>query len=144
MSDCYICNKHNGLVDTCGRVYSDDLLAVYHLEPKEDTVYLGYLFIELRRHIDGFGDMNDDECVAVGRILKRISKVLMNHFNIEHVYFHVIGDNIPHLHIHIVPRYLGAPKEFWGLKTDEWADAPHGDKEKVQEFCIQLRRYLEE
>lgn len=144
MDNCYICDKHNGLVKTCGLVYSDDLLYVYHMEPKEDIIYLGYLFIELRRHVQGLEDMNDEECIAVGRMLKRISGTLIDNFDIEHIYSHVIGDNTPHLHIHIIPRYKGDPKEFWGMKADEWEAAPHGDEETVKEFCLKLGRLLTE
>ena len=144
MGNCYICNKHNGLIDTCGKVYSDDLLSVYHMEPQDGKVYLGYLFIELHRHIKGLEDMNDDESIAVGRMLKRISKTLKDNFDVDHVYSHVIGDNIPHLHIHIIPRYKGAPKEFWGLKTDEWTEAPHGDKDIVNKYCIKFTELLAE
>ncbi len=142
MKDCYICNKHKGSVKTYGEVYKDDIIAIYHLEPGEDKVYLGYLFIELRRHIKGLEDMNDDEACAVGRMMQKISRILKEHYEVEHVYSHVIGDNIPHLHIHILPRYKGAPKDYWGIKTDEWKDAPHGDKKAVQIFCSELKHYI--
>lgn len=36
----------------------------------------------------------------------------------EHVYSFVIGDHVPHLHIHFVGRYPGAPREYWGPKVD--------------------------
>lgn len=62
--------------------------------------------------------------------------------DIDHDYSHVIGDNIPHLHIHVIPRYKGAPMEFWGVKIDEWPEGPHGDKEQVYEFCKKIRHYL--
>lgn len=142
MDNCFICNKHSGLIECYGEIYKDDLLAVYHLEPGSGEVYLGYLFIELRRHMEGLGDMNVEEATAVGQMVRRLSKLLKEHYAVEHVYAHVIGDNVSHLHIHIIPRYAGAPREFWGTKTDEWPDAPHGGKDKVIECCSEIRNHL--
>jgi diadenosine tetraphosphate (Ap4A) HIT family hydrolase len=113
------------------------------LEPKDGEVYLGYLFLEVHRHIEGLGDMNEEEAVAVGKMLQRVSGILREHFDVDHVYSHVIGDHVPHLHIHIIPRYQGAPREFWGLKTDEWPEAPRGGREAVKEFCSKFRSYLD-
>lgn len=142
MEPCYICKKQNGSIESCGEIYRDDLLAVYHLEPGTEEVYLGYLFIELRRHIEGLGDMNEEEAAALGRMLQRISKLFKEYYAAEHVYAHVIGDQVPHLHIHVIPRYQGAPREFWGVKTDEWKEAPHGGADKVSEFCSKFKYYL--
>ncbi len=142
MNDCYICKKHNGSIESCGEIYKDDLLAIYHLEPGSGEVYLGYLFIELRRHIEGLGDMNDVEATAIGKMMQRISKLLREHYAVEHVYAHVIGDHVPHLHIHIIPRYQGAPREYWGIKTDEWPDAPHGGKDRILVFCNEMKHFL--
>lgn len=102
----------------------------------------GDLFIELQRHVEGLGDINEEESAAIGQMLRRISKLLKEHYAVEHVYAHVIGDNVPHLHIHIIPRYTGAPREFWGTKTNEWPDAPRGGKDKVIEYCREIRNHL--
>jgi Diadenosine tetraphosphate (Ap4A) hydrolase and other HIT family hydrolases len=143
MEDCFLCQKHKGIINLDGlKIYEDEHVFIYHLDPKEGQVYLGYIFIELKRHIGGLEDMNDEEACAVGRMLQRVSFVYKNNFDIEHIYSHVIGNNIPHLHIHIIPRYKGAPREFWGLKTDEWEGAPHGGREKVEEFCTSLGQRL--
>jgi diadenosine tetraphosphate (Ap4A) HIT family hydrolase len=143
MQDCYICKKHRGDFDSAVlKIYEEELLAAYHLDPKDEKVYLGYIIIELKRHIKGLADMNDAEACALGRTLQKISSAYMKYFPVEHVYSHVMGDSIPHLHVHIIPRYKGAPREYWGLKTDEWPEAPRGDRQKVSEFCLELAKHL--
>jgi hypothetical protein len=59
-----------------------------------------------------------------------------------HVYAFVLGDHVPHLHVHLVPRYPGAPAEYWGVHVDEWPGAPRGGPAEVQALVSRLRNYL--
>lgn len=143
MENCFICKKHKGLVGSKGlEIYRDEQVSVYHLDPRDDKIYLGYLFIELNRHASGLEDMLENEACAIGKMLQKLSKVLKENYDIEHIYAYVIGDNIPHLHYHVVPRYKGAPKEFYGVKVDEWKGAPHGNLKQVIDFCKKLKELL--
>ena len=45
--------------------------------------------------------------------------------------------------MHIVPRYPGAPHEYWGTQVDEWPDAPRGGPQEIEALCTRLRAYLE-
>ena len=47
----------------------------------------------------------------------------------------------PHLHLHLIPRYPGAPREYWGMRVDEWPDAPRGEAAEIAALCEQLRAY---
>ena len=46
------------------------------------------------------------------------------------------------MHIHLVPRYPGAPREYWGVHVDEWPDAPHGGPQEMAALCARLRAHL--
>ena len=48
------------------------------------------------------------------------------------------------LHIDVIPRHRGAPREFWGARVDEWPDAPRGDEQAVEALEARLRARLEE
>lgn len=149
MSDptCYVCRKHRGETTTPGvPIYEDTLLYAGHANfpVGEETVYLGYLMVEPRRHAPGLGDLTDAEAQALGLLVSRLSRALKEVEAAEHVYAFVLGDHVPHLHVHLVPRYPGAPREYWGIHVDEWAGAPRGDATAVEALCLRLRRYLEE
>jgi histidine triad (HIT) family protein len=49
----------------------------------------------------------------------RTARALKAVVGAEHVYSFVLGHHVPHLHIHVLPRYPGAPREFWGTRVDE-------------------------
>jgi diadenosine tetraphosphate (Ap4A) HIT family hydrolase len=143
--DCFVCRKHRGeIVVPGGAVYEDDVLYVGHLQLQEgQSTYLGYLMVEPKRHAPGLADLTDPEAQAIGLMVTRLSRVLKASEGAEHIYEWVLGHHVPHLHIHVVPRYPGAPREYWGVRTDEWPGAPHGGPEEIAALCARLRGYLE-
>ena len=54
----------------------------------------------------------------------------------------IMGHNVPHFHLHLLPRYPGTPREFWGLRVDEWPGAPHGGEAEIADLCDRLRAGL--
>jgi hypothetical protein len=60
----------------------------------------------------------------------------------EHIYLFVLGHKADHLHIWLVARYPGTPREYWPLRLDEWPEAPRGDAGAVAAFCERLRAEL--
>lgn len=104
--------------------------------------YLGYLFVEPRRHAPGLADLTDAEARAVGWWCARASRALREVAAAEHVYAKVIGDGVPHLHVHLLPRYRGAPREYWWDNVTQWPDAPRGLEPQIADLVRDLRAYL--
>ena len=140
--DCLICRKHAGESDLPGgTIYEDDLLVVGHFRD-EDCAYLGHLLIETRRHVIGFDGLDVNEAATVGVLAARLAQALKVTEGAEHVYAYVIGDAVPHFHLHLLPRYPGAPREYYGLHAGEWPDAPHGGAEEIEVVCERVRAWL--
>jgi histidine triad (HIT) family protein len=78
----------------------------------------------------------------VGWWCTRASQALREAAGAEHVYAAVIGDQVPHLHVHLLPRYPGTPREYWWDRVDEWPDARRGSEPQITEFVASLHRYL--
>ena len=78
----------------------------------------------------------------IGLFAARLARALMHTQGVEHVYAFVIGDGIPHVHVHVIGRYPGAPREYWGLRVDEWPDAPHGGEREIDDVAARVRRFL--
>ena len=146
---CFVCRKHReqGSLLPGGPVGEDELVVVSHLAPSGPgrpggPAYLGYLFVEPRRHAPGLADLTDPEARAVGLWCARASRALRGAAGAEHVYAAVIGDNVPHLHVHLLPRYPGTPREYWWDRVDEWPDARRGTEPEIIELVARLRDYL--
>lgn len=118
---CFVCRKHRnrGPLMPGGPVAEDDLVLVSHIATPDalgrdgTTAYLGHLFVEPRRHAPGLADLTDAEARSVGWWCTRASRALRDVAQAEHVYAQVIGDGVPHLHVHLLPRYPGTPREYW-------------------------------
>jgi histidine triad (HIT) family protein len=146
-ADCFICTKHARMESVPGGgLLSDDHVVVSHLPlttpaGEAESVYLGYLFVEPRRHVAELGDLEPDEAAAVGTAASAASAALQA-AGAEHVYAAVIGHGVDHLHLHLIARYPGTPREYWWTRVDEWPDAPRGGAEEVAAFMDRLRQTL--
>ena len=145
MNDCFICNKHAGIIQTSGiGIYEDEYVYVGHIDRNGNPHYLGHIMIDLKRHAPTLGNMNLAEAKAFGVMIARVSKALLESENAEHVYSYVLGDAVPHLHMHLVARYPNTPKKYWGPHAVyDWDDAPMGDNQDVMELCARIKTYLE-
>ncbi len=147
-TDCLICRKHRGeIVVPGGSIYEDDLLYASHRgnfqTQEEQPIYLGYLMVETKRHIPGLADLTNNEAQTIVLLVTRLSRALKATEGAEHIYAFVLGDHVPHLHVHIVPRYPRAPREYWGIHVDEWPDAPRGRLQEMADLTTRIRTYLE-
>jgi diadenosine tetraphosphate (Ap4A) HIT family hydrolase len=142
--DCFICRKHEAGDDLdVGVIHCDPLVFASHGVVGDRTdVYLGHVFVETKRHVAGLGELTDDEAAAVGQLVNDLAAALRRSEHAEHVYGHVYGDRVPHLHVHLVPRYPGAPPEYWTVRATDWPDAPRGDLAAVRAVSARLHDTL--
>jgi histidine triad (HIT) family protein len=60
----------------------------------------------------------------------------------------VIGHGVPHLHIHLLPRFPGTPREYWwtragsAFRVTEWPEAQRGGVEEIKVLVSELNRWL--
>jgi len=141
MAECAICEKHRGKGFLVGElVYEDESVFVSHAPAGVVNGYIGYLFVDAKRHVRGLAELADDEASAVALMVSRLARALEGE-GVEHVYAFAFN-HIPHHHVHVVARYPGTPREFWGPRVDEWEDAPRGGEAEIAVFCDRLRLAL--
>ena len=125
-------------------MYEDELVYASHgaiPEGKADT-YLGTLFVEPRRHAAGLDDLTDAEAERFGLVTTRLSRALRFATQAERIYSAVLGHHVPHLHMWLIPRYLGTPPKLWGVGVLEWPEAPRGDVAAIENLCAKIRNEL--
>jgi histidine triad (HIT) family protein len=142
-AECFICQKHRGEITIPGgAIYEDHLVYAGHVRADQGSAYLGHLMAEQERHIPGLAEQTNEEAQALGLLVARLSRALKSSEGAEHVYLFVFGDHVPHLHLHLFPRYPGTPRAYWGSRIGEWPDAPRGDAAEVAAVCERLRTWL--
>jgi diadenosine tetraphosphate (Ap4A) HIT family hydrolase len=145
---CFVCAEHASAAAMPGGIIAgDENVVVTHLPlvtaaGEADSVYLGHLFVETRRHVSALGDLEPDEAQSVGLLTARAARALRESQGAEHVYAAVIGHGIDHFHLHVIPRYPATPREYWWTRVDEWPGAPRGAAAQIKAVAGRLRQAM--
>lgn len=141
--DCFVCQKHRGeIVLPGGAILQDDLVYCGHAwsQDEPEGIYLGACIVEPKRHVASWAELSDAEAQRIGLVVRDMAQALKDFESAEHVYVFVLGHHIPHLHIWVVPRFPGTPREYWGLQLFEWPDRVKGSAGEVERLCDRLRQ----
>ncbi len=137
MENCPVCTKHRAPLTPIITSGEHAVLVHYPCGPDSPTVYKGHLFVESRRHVTSFADLSEEEAAEMGRLMAHGGRLLKEHLGAEQVYVFTIGHIVPHLHVHLVPRYPNTPKDYWGgWKLGEWPEAPRLGPTEVDELSL--------
>jgi diadenosine tetraphosphate (Ap4A) HIT family hydrolase len=77
----------------------------------EDAPMRGYVWLPFRRHVVELHDLSDDEGIAFMRDVRRASRAIAAATSPVKLNYEIHGNTVPHLHLHIFPRYIGDPFE---------------------------------
>ncbi|SDC45335.1 Diadenosine tetraphosphate (Ap4A) hydrolase [Terribacillus halophilus] len=144
MGECFICDKHAGHLQVSGAcIFEDEYIYISHIDKQGKPTYLGHIMLDLKRHVSQIGDMSEKEAAAFGIAMKRAAQGLQEVLQAEHVYTLVSGNAVSHVHMHIIPRYVGTPEEFWGpLEVHAWPDAPFGSEVEIKHVTEKLQGFM--
>jgi len=105
-SDCIFCRIVDGEIPAV-RVYEDgEHLAFLDTNPRSE----GHVLAIPKEHITTLDELGDEQIANLFIVVKRIAKALKQKmgakgYNIVSNNGEIAGQVVPHIHIHIVPRY---------------------------------------
>ncbi len=108
MTDCIFCKIIKGEIPNY-TVYEDEkVLAFLDINPHAK----GHTVVIPKVHVENYFDLNEDLLghlsLGLRRSMEKIDKVLNpDGYNVGWNQGEVAGQVVPHLHIHIMPRYVG-------------------------------------
>ena len=73
----------------------------------EDAPMKGYCFLLLKRHAVELYELSLDEAAAFMRDIQKVSEVVHEITRAVKLNYEIHGNTIPHLHLHLFPRYVG-------------------------------------
>ena len=65
------------------------------------------------RHVVEPTELSDAEAATYGREVLAVGRALQDVFAPIKINYNVLGNSVPHLHTHIVPRYADDPRPGW-------------------------------
>jgi diadenosine tetraphosphate (Ap4A) HIT family hydrolase len=109
LSNCVLCREDGGEL-----IFRNDLFRVVYVDDKN---YPGFVRIILNRHIKEMSDLSDEDNLNIFSALIKIEKTLRFLYKPDKINLASLGNVVPHLHWHIIPRYkndLHFPNPIWG------------------------------
>jgi len=73
------------------------------------------------RHVAEPTELTDEEAAAYGREVLRVGRAIESVLKPVKLNYDLLGNTVPHLHTHIVPRYADDPRPGWPFPF------PHSD-----------------
>lgn len=115
---CIFCKIINQEIP-CYRVYEDDkTLAFLDIKP----VNPGHVLVLPKTHYQNFEDISEVDLAALMVTVKKIGKLLKDKLGVEGYNVHenndpIAGQEVPHLHFHLIPRLAADGLEHWPGKS---------------------------
>jgi ATP adenylyltransferase len=128
-ADCLICEKHAGRGPLVGPVVWEDrdVLVSHRPADPDGRGFLGYLFVESRRHVARWDELTSGEAESVARTAWLAARALRAELPVELVFSAIVGMNVHHFHQHIFVRYPGTPSDVDWMASLSWDGAPRSN-----------------
>ena len=110
---CPLCNPQDENI-----IYQNDLFRVILVG---DEFYPGFVRLILNQHVREMSDLLPDQANSVFKALMFIEKQIKQVLNPDKINLASLGNVVPHLHWHIIPRYTNDrhyPNPIWGCETN--------------------------
>jgi histidine triad (HIT) family protein len=102
MPNCIFCKIAKGEIPA-NKLYEDDkVVAFFDMAPKAP----GHVLLIPKPHYEWFYEMPDDVSDDVFRTAKRLALELKNTYKADFVRLNIVGTDIPHVHLHLIPQRL--------------------------------------
>jgi diadenosine tetraphosphate (Ap4A) HIT family hydrolase len=128
VAGCPLCEGDGGKV-----LYQDLQLRVVEVTDEHLADYPGYLRVILKRHVREMTDLAADEAQALFRVVLACEKVLRAALAPDKVNLASLGNQAPHLHWHVVPRFLDDahfPDAVWAARKRDISAATLMDRRR--------------
>jgi diadenosine tetraphosphate (Ap4A) HIT family hydrolase len=111
-TSCKICDIHKTELSGLVLVTKDWVIR----EAEAEKNCKGYLYIEPIIHVEKFTDFNYSMYASLGTCIEEGMKWIYKHNSPQKIYTVTISEAVPHIHFHLVPRYIDFPKGLDYLK----------------------------
>ncbi len=109
LPDCLYCRKDQRLTDLMIEIAPLQVSTLYLF--KEQT-YRGRCVVAYNGHVNELYELSDAELALFMQDVTRAARAMKAAFNPAKINYGAYSDKLPHLHVHLVPKYTDGPS--WG------------------------------
>lgn len=119
---CPVCDEIGSDEPVNARGYNVAELQVSRLQLQMNQYVPGYCLVIARQHVREPYELSQADQGAFFQDLLAASQAIEQTFGALKMNFYILGNSIPHLHCHLVPRYYGDPAPY---RTINWEEERH-------------------
>lgn len=95
----------------------------------------GHTLVILKEHRLDLASVGEDEAAHLGIIVARVAAALKKALGVEFVYVVSVGEQVQHVHCHLIPRYKKDRKGFVHFTSRRGAlENPYDLANRIKEF----------
>jgi diadenosine tetraphosphate (Ap4A) HIT family hydrolase len=101
----------------------------------EDQFFPGYVLLVLRRHVTELYDLPSAERATLMEEVSRVAQALARIFRPVKMNYELLGNLVPHIHWHLVPRLATDPAlrgPIWTVEHPAAPLAPAAARERIE------------
>ncbi len=125
-----------GIYEPKNLVFYESRVSVAKLNP--DQAFEGYTFLTLKWHEEELYKLADKDRKQFLEDMSLVANALSKTFKPDKMNYELLGNSMPHLHWHLVPRYTSDP--MWGRPN--WAGNRRRKRFNEEGYAL-LRRRIE-
>lgn len=110
MENCIFCKIASGAVPAHGKKMhrNETIMSFLDINPKAP----GHTLVIPVLHTAWFLDMEEEPFLALMSEAKKIAQTLKNEYNADYVQVGIVGKDVPHVHVHLIPRTVRETNVF--------------------------------
>ena len=127
---CVMCERYGR---SGGELHIADL-ALSRVFLHEDQFFPGYALLVLRRHVTELYDLPVSERATLMEEVSRVAQALARVFRPVKMNYELLGNLVPHIHWHLVPRLATDPavrSPIWTVEHQAVRLAPAAARERI-------------
>jgi len=130
MNNCIFCKIIKKEIP-CDKIYENkNFLVFLDIAPVSD----GHVLIVPKKHIVWMQEADDKTISDIFKLSKKIMLAMKNRLKCDYVQLSVVGKDISHFHVHLIPRYFSDNLHKYNFPTKKYQD---GESSKVAKKLIQ-------
>ena len=130
MENCVFCKISKGEIPKTFIHKDKKFLVFLDIKPVSD----GHLVIIPKKHIIWMQETDDKTISEIFKLAKKMMLALKKGINCDYVQESVVGNEVPHFHIHLIPRHYG--DHFRNFPTKEYKSGQ--EKELIKKITQAL------
>ncbi len=138
MSECFYCEngekRKSLMIEICRLTYADVYL-------NRDQKHKGRIVVKFKDHKTEYFQLTREENAGFFRELALAAEAVFNLYHPDKINYATFGDGVPHVHVHVVPKYQGGLN--WGEPFDDTLPKQLLTEEEYSRMVNEIRLEIE-